>query len=155
VEVSTCAGGHNLSYLLFANDSSLPSVSFLFLGWGLCTKVHSWRWNWQRTQLGWPSWMTHLLFLLLHASHGRSLRARVFGADSVDAVLPVLAERMLLLLLRESLPSLMSTEGGGGLREAMAMGAVRAMPVGFDILNISSSVPIIIIFLAAEARLEG
>lgn len=42
VEVTTCAKkGNHLSYLLLANDSSLPSVNFRFLGWGLCTKVHS------------------------------------------------------------------------------------------------------------------
>jgi hypothetical protein len=57
----------------------------------------------------------------------------VFGPDSVEAVLPVLAESRVLI------PSLVSVvesvEGcGWGLREAIAIGAVRAMPVRFDII---------------------
>ena len=121
----------HFTYLLFATDSSFPSVlSFRFLGCGLCTNVHSCEWNWHSTQLVCPSFITHLLFRLLHASHGRSFRLRIFDPDSADVVLLMLAESWDLpfkVLLEDSI------EGSGrGLREAIAMGCVRAMAVGVD-----------------------
>lgn len=109
--------------LRFATDSSFPSVfNFLFRGCGLCTNVHSCEWNWHSTQLVCPSLITHLLFLRLHASHGRSFRLLVFVPESADAVLLMLAERCDRILVE------VSTEGSRwrGLREAIAMGCVRA-----------------------------
>jgi hypothetical protein len=121
-----------LAYLLFATDSSLPSVlSFLFLGCGLCTKVHSCVWNWHRTQLVCPSLITHLLFLLLQASHGLSLRLLTFTPESSDVELLMLTDSWALpfrLLIDVSIEGSMAR----GLREAIAIGAVRAMVLGVD-----------------------
>jgi hypothetical protein len=122
------------SYLLLATDSSFPSVfSFLFLGCGLCTNVQSWAWNWHSTQLVCPSFITHLLFRLLHASHGLSFRLLTFNPESPDVELLILAERCALPL--RLLPDI-SIEGSilRGLREAIAMGAVRAIAVGVDMV---------------------
>lgn len=119
-------------YLRFATDSSFPSVfNFLFLGCGLWTKVHSWVWNWHSTQLVWPSLITHLLFLRRHASHGLSFLLLVLDPDSPDVVLLMLAESWplpLVLLFGSS----SEEESGRGFRAAIAMGAVRAIEVGFD-----------------------
>jgi hypothetical protein len=53
-----------------------PSTTFLLRGSGLCTNVHSCLWNSHKTHSAAPSCITQRLFLLLHASHGRSLRER-------------------------------------------------------------------------------
>jgi hypothetical protein len=128
------------AYLLLATDSSLPSVlSFLFLGCGLCTKVQSWVWNWHKTQLVCPSLITHLLFLRLQASHGLSLRLLILVPDSPEVELLMLADNWALpfkLLIDVSIEGSM----GWGLRAAIAIGAVRAMVLGFD--------------MAYEARLD-
>lgn len=117
------------AYLLLATDSSLPSVfSFRFLGCGLCTNVHSCVWNWHNTQLVCPSLITHRLFLLLQASHGRSFRVLIFDSEAELLMLAESCALPLRLLIGVSM------EGSifRGLREAIAMGAVRAIAVGFD-----------------------
>jgi hypothetical protein len=53
------------------------STAFLLRGNGLWTNVHSCLWNSHRTQRVAPSWITQRLFLLLHASQGRSRRERM------------------------------------------------------------------------------
>ena len=64
--------------MLLGESFLSPSTTFLLRGSGLCTKVHSCLWNSHKTHNAAPSLMTQRLFLLLQASHGRSLRERMF-----------------------------------------------------------------------------
>lgn len=130
----------SIAYLLFADDSSLPSgFSFLFLGCGLCTNVQSWVWNWHNTQLVCPSLITHLLFLRRHASHGLSLRLRIFVPDPSDVVLLMLAERCCVRPLKGLGEGSMDGSRRGP-REAIAMGAVRAIVLGATMVEVCGSI---------------
>jgi hypothetical protein len=87
-------------------------------------------WNWHKTQLVCPSLITHLLFLRLQASHGLSLRLLILVPESPEVELPMLADNWALpfkLLIDVSIEGSM----GRGWREAIAIGAVRAIVLGF------------------------
>lgn len=81
VGVDNASGGGSESTVLFLvvlGESFLsPSTTFLFLGSGLCTKVHSCLWNSHSTQRDAPSWITQRLFRRRQASQGLSLRERM------------------------------------------------------------------------------
>lgn len=120
------------TYLLLAAESSFPSsaTSFLFRGCGLWTNVQSCLWNLHKTHATWPSCITHLLFRLLQASHGRSFRVRVLGRSP---------STIKLLMLEEAFGFILSFAGVSFLAwlglAAMGMGAVRGIEMGVDMAS--------------------
>lgn len=126
------------TYLLLAVGSSFPSfpsfpssvTSFLLRGCGLWTNVQSCLWNLHKTHATWPSCITHLLFRLLQASHGRSFRVRVLGRSP---------STIKLLMLEEAFGFILSFAGVSFLAwlglAAMGMGAVRGIEMGVDMAS--------------------
>jgi hypothetical protein len=124
--------GRKTYFLLAAESSFSSATSFLFRGCGLWTNVQSCLWNLHKTHATWPSCITHLLFRLLQASHGRSFRVRVLGKSP---------STIKLLMLEEVFGFILSFAGVGvsllawlGLA-AMGIGAVRGMAMGVDMAS--------------------
>jgi hypothetical protein len=80
---------------------TLSPFNFLFLGTGVCRKVHSWWWKSHKTQSFAPSLITHLLLRFRHASQGRSLRGLV-SPFSVGFTAPEEGDAMVVAALQNS-----------------------------------------------------
>lgn len=76
-QILGCEATYRFLIVCSSEPCALVDANRRFRGCGDCTNVHSWLWNWQRTHISAPSFMTHLLLRLRHASHGLSLRPRV------------------------------------------------------------------------------